>query len=128
MPPLPMMMLQPDRSSQPSSHFAKRNEAVAVTAPTLRLPSGSIEAAGEQWKLTRPSFSREAGMPEAVLDRTLVGAFARRKHAPAEIGDRADFERAQRVGACRQIERHSLEARTRHGLFRSLCERPFPFH
>ena len=35
MPPLPMMMLQPDSLNQPSSHLANRNEAVAVTAPTV---------------------------------------------------------------------------------------------
>jgi hypothetical protein len=35
MPPLPMMMLQRDSLNQPSSHLAKRNEAVAVTAPTV---------------------------------------------------------------------------------------------
>jgi hypothetical protein len=30
-----MMMLQPDSLNQPSSHFPNRNEAVAVTAPTV---------------------------------------------------------------------------------------------
>src|SRR6516165_1100947 len=42
MPPLPMMILQPERSSQRSSHFAKRKEAVAVTAKALpcSVPSG----------------------------------------------------------------------------------------
>ena len=63
MPPLPMMMLQPDIANQPSSHLAKRNEAVAVTAPTVWLPSALTAAAGEQWKLARPSASRDAGMP-----------------------------------------------------------------
>ena len=64
MPPLPMMMLQPESLNQPSSHLAKRNEAVAVTAPTVWLPSAFTAAAGEQWKLTMPSASREAGMPK----------------------------------------------------------------
>ena len=35
MPPLPMMMLQPLIRNQPSSHLLKRNDAVAVTAPTV---------------------------------------------------------------------------------------------
>jgi hypothetical protein len=48
MPPLPMMMLQPESWNQPSSHFAKRKDAVAVTAPTVWLPSGLTDAAGEQ--------------------------------------------------------------------------------
>ena len=63
MPPLPMMMLQPDSLSQSSSHRANRNDAVAVTAPTVWLPSALIEAAGEQWKFASPSASRDAGMP-----------------------------------------------------------------
>jgi len=48
MPPLPMMTLHPDRASQPSIHFAKRNDAVAVTAPTVSSPFGPTLAAGEQ--------------------------------------------------------------------------------
>jgi hypothetical protein len=43
--------------------LAKRKEAVAVTAPTVALPSGFRVAAGEQWKLASPSASRAAGMP-----------------------------------------------------------------
>jgi hypothetical protein len=57
MPPLPMMMLQRESLNQPSSHLAKRNEAVAVTAPTVALPSALRVAAGEQWKLAEPSSS-----------------------------------------------------------------------
>ena len=63
MPPLPMMMLQRESLNQPSSHLAKRNEAVAVTAPTVALPSGLSVAAGEQWKLAKPSSSGGAGRP-----------------------------------------------------------------
>ena len=63
MPPLPMMMLQRDSLNQPSSHLAKRNEAVAVTAPTVWLPSALTLAAGEQWKLAKPSSSGGAGRP-----------------------------------------------------------------
>ena len=63
MPPLPMMMLQRESLNQPSSHLAKRKEAVAVTAPTVALPSGLRVAAGEQWKLASPSSSGAAGRP-----------------------------------------------------------------
>ena len=63
MPPLPMMMLQRDSLNQPSSHLLKRNEAVAVTAPTVALPSGFSVAAGEQWKLAEPRSSGAAGSP-----------------------------------------------------------------
>jgi hypothetical protein len=49
-----MITLQWEVLNQPSSHLANRKEAVAVTAPTVALPSGFSVAAGEQWKLTKP--------------------------------------------------------------------------
>ena len=63
MPPLPMITLQPEISNQRSSHWVKRKEAVAVTAPISKLPSGCTVAAGEQWKLTLPSSAGSAGRP-----------------------------------------------------------------
>jgi hypothetical protein len=38
-----------------------RKLAVAVTAPTLKLPSGLRDAAGEQWKFTLVRAFRSTG-------------------------------------------------------------------
>ena len=108
-----MMMLQRDSLNQPSSHLAKRNEAVAVTAPTVALPSALSVAAGEQWKLAKPSSSGAAGQSSAVLHRALVDAFARRVDAAREVDDRADLQRGQvfRLGGKLQVDGLELGCR-----------------
>ena len=58
-----MINFAPDTSNQRGIHCEKRKLAVAVTPPTLNVPSGSRAAAGEQWKLAlltdvTPSGSR----------------------------------------------------------------------
>ncbi len=61
MPPLPMMSFAPDRRNHSPIHLLKRNEAVAVTAPMVKEPSGSTVAAGEQWKFAALSRGRSMG-------------------------------------------------------------------
>ena len=53
-----MMMLHRLSLNQPSSHLANRNEAVAVTAPTVALPSG-LSVAATHWV-------EELGLAQAI--------------------------------------------------------------
>jgi hypothetical protein len=103
-----MMMLQRESLNQPSSHLAKRKEAVAVTAPTVALPSGFRVAAGEQWKLAEPRSSGEAGSPAPSSTRALVDALPRRVDPAREIYDRADLERGQLFRRRRQLQADGL--------------------
>ena len=100
-----MMTLQRESLNQPSSHLLNRNEAVAVTAPTVALPSGfrrAVEIGGAQLLGRR-------GQPGAVLDRALVDALARSEDATREIDHGADLERRQLLGRRRQLQVHGLE-------------------
>ena len=56
-----MTTFAPDASNQPGIHFEKRKLAVAVTPPTLNVPSGARAAAGEQWKLALLAAARPSG-------------------------------------------------------------------
>ena len=49
-------------------NFENRKLAVAVTAPTLSVPSSSTVAAGEQWKLIFPRVAKLSGgeMPSVM--------------------------------------------------------------
>ena len=65
-----MTTFAPDTSNQRGIHFENRKLAVAVTPPTLNVPSGSLAAAGEQWKLALLSPARPSGS-DAPSSRTL---------------------------------------------------------
>ena len=61
MPPLPITTFAPDASNQRGIHSENRKLAVAVTPPTLKVPSGSRAAAGEQWKLALLTRAKPSG-------------------------------------------------------------------
>jgi len=60
MPPLPITIFVPVRSSQSAMYFENRNEAVAVTPP-IRYSPPSSAAAGEQWKLALVTSASPSG-------------------------------------------------------------------